>query len=248
MDMNTQTKWYLIIIGAVALVSIGWFGYSSWSSNTKEGTAGQTQSFTIYADKQPLLDAALVFPEGFPSDAQKIVNDNVNKLRGNIEENPADYASWLDLAIQYKTIGDYEGARDVWEYINLAAPNQSISFQNLGNLYSQFLRDYPKAEENYLQAIKNAPNQSSAYTGLAEMYKYSYKQDTTAAVDILQKGIKVLGSPQNVDLIVALAAYYKDSGYMSDAKKYYEEARSAAKKLGNTALEQQLTTEINALQ
>lgn len=246
----TQNRGYLLIIGGVVLLAAlglgGWYGYTNWWGGSQGAT--QQGGFTVMADKQPSLDKALLFPASFPEDAKALVQERVDAQIAALKENPADYAAWLDLAISYKTVEDYEFARDIWEYVNVAAPTQSISFQNLGDLYTNYLKDYPKAEENYLEAIKNAPNQMSAYVGLADLYHYSYKQDSSSAVDILKQGIDAIGVPQNVDLTIALAAYYKSTGDTVRAIEQYTVAQDAARKLKNTILEQQLQTEINALQ
>lgn len=252
--MNASNKVYLIVIGAiVALIVLavgGWFAYQKWhggSINDQGTTLNVSGGFTVNAKTQPDLNRKLTFPKDFPGDAKKIITDNVATLVENLKKNPADYSSWLDLAIQYKTIADYEGARLVWEYVNTAAPTQSISFHNLGNLYDLYLKNYPKSEENYLTAIKNGPNQTSSYLGMHELYRYSYKQNTSAAVDILLQGMKAIPAPGNVDLTIMLASYYKDKHDIANAKKYYQQALAVVRGLGNNAMVTQLTAEISAL-
>lgn len=231
----------LIVLG-------GWYGYKAWQGSQNSGTTIRTENgFIINPKIQPSLNRSLSFPKDFPGDAKAIVIKRVGELRDTLKKNPGDYASWLDLAIQYKIISDFEGARQIWEYVNVAAPTQSISFQNLGNLYDLYLKDYPKSEENYLKAIANAPGIPAAYLGLHELYRYSYKADTTAAVDILKQGIDAVKSPDNLDLMIMLASYYKDKGDKSNAIKYYGEVRSKAQTLKNYDLANQMTTEIKAL-
>ena len=153
----------------------------------------------------PNLDKSLIFPDGFAEDAKKIVTEKVKNLTANLKSNPDNFSAWLDLAIYRKMIHDYQGAREIWEYLNNTYPTQSISFGNLGDLYHYFLKDFSKAEVNFKQAIVNSPNRIDLYRGLFELYKYSYKQNTSAAEDILLSGLKA--NPDNPDLQNLLTQY-----------------------------------------
>ena len=151
----------------------------------------------------PSLDKPLIFPDGFTDDAKKVVTEKTRRLTADLKNNPDNFSAWLDLAIYRKMIHDYQGAKEIWEYLNKAYPTQSISFGNLGDLYHYFLKDFPKAEVNFKQAIANSPNRIDLYRGLFELYKYSYKQNTSAAEDILLSGLKA--NPDNPDLQNLLA-------------------------------------------
>ena len=94
----------------------------------------------------------------------------------------------LALGLEKKRINDYEGARDAWERAGIVSPTNSVSFNNLGDLYAYYLKDNKKAEENFLTAIKNGPNQIYIYRSLYEFYRYVLKDDAKAK-GILQKGI-----------------------------------------------------------
>jgi tetratricopeptide (TPR) repeat protein len=243
-----------MVIGGVAIVAAlavaGWYGYQKWHVSTAKDsgtTVAINAGFTVDPKTQPDLNRKLVFPAAFPADAKKILTDHVALLVAKLKKDPSDYSSWLDLAIGYKTVGAYEGARQVWEYLNGAAPTQSISFQDLGDLYDLYLKDYPKSESNFLTAIKNGPNQTNPYLGLYELYRYAYKQDTSAAADTLIRGIKAIPAPQNIDLETTLAGYYRDKGDTANAKKYYIQARTEAAAAHDSAAVAQLTAEINAL-
>jgi Tfp pilus assembly protein PilF len=60
---------------------------------------------------------------------------------------------------------------------------------------------------------------------------------------ILIEGIEA--NPSNTDLLVTLAAYYKDIEDNTNAKKYYEQARDEAQKLGNIQLVELLDVELS---
>ena len=109
----------------------------------------------------------------------------------------ADYdrrEDWLNLGIWRKTIGDYEGAREAWEFVILIRPNDAVSYHNLGDLYSYNLIDFPKAEKYYLAAIAKEPAAAFFYIKLHEFYRYFLKRPDLAE-DILVKAVKAIGDP-----------------------------------------------------
>ncbi len=129
-------------------------------------------------------------------------------LRADMEEiipilrkSPGDFDTWLELAIHYKIAGDYEGAADVWQYVVYAAPSvqRTVALSNLGDLYMNFIKDYPKAEGYYRQALAINPTVISYYRDLYTLYRYLYKIDTSAASDILTEGLAK--NPGNADLL-----------------------------------------------
>jgi tetratricopeptide (TPR) repeat protein len=123
--------------------------------------------------------------------------------------------------------GDYKGAEADWLAAKEKSPANLVPYNNLGNLYHYYLKDFPKAEQNLLKVIELDPSYISGYRNLLDLYRYSYQQNTTKAVDILQKGLKE--NPKNIDLYVLLANYYQEKGDMKNARLNYnlalEEAR-----------------------
>lgn len=181
----------------------------------------------------PDIDRPLVFDSTIPKSAQKQIGDKIENLKKTIKDEPTRIDYWLDLGVQWNIIGDYEGAKIAWEYAVSMNPQDSTIFSNLGKLYHLYLNDFPKSEKNLLKAIENSPNTIAHYHDLHELYRYSYKQDTKLAVEVLLEGLAE--NPNNVDILVTLATYYKEISDNTNAKKYYEQAREEAQKLlGNT--------------
>ncbi len=120
---------------------------------------------------------------------------------------PSNFKAWIDLGADRKHAGDYQGAAAAWEYASILYPTNVISFNNLGDLYMNFIHDYPKAESNYLREIANKPNDINSYTTLFTLYSELYKQNTPAAVDILNKGIAA--NPNETSLKAMLDDYNK---------------------------------------
>ena len=92
------------------------------------------------------------------------------------------------MGVYRKIIGDYEDAREVWEYAGAIRPQNSVSFNNLGELYAYYLKDNKKAEENYAKAIENDPSAIYIYRNFFDFYRYVAK-DTIKSPTILEKGI-----------------------------------------------------------
>jgi len=198
----------------------------------------------------PELTSSIVFPDSLSEEARVIIANNIATLIDKLENNKDSFSEWLNLAAQYKIIEDYERTRDILEFLDMAFTNSDTVLNNLGNLYHYDLKNYPKSEESFLKAVGNNADNVQAYIGLHELYKYSYKQDTDLAIDTLVEGIEA--NPRSTDLLITLASYYKERGNMSkgdqtNAKKYYEQARDEAEKLGNTQLVDTLNEEINNL-
>jgi len=248
---------YAIVIGAAALALAGlltfWYAdvFSSLGKKTNEpnvniGGVTIAPSITDTSIPAPEIPRKVVFQASIPKEAQKIIRDHIETLTENLESNPRDINTWLDLALQYKAANDIEGAKEVWEYLTLAAPEHSLSFYNLGYLYHISLKDYAKSEEYYKKAIQMEPNQELYYTGLHELYRYSYKQETNAAVDILKQGMKQM--PNSINLVLTLAGYYRDEKRdKKNAVQYFTQARDMAKEAGNNELVATLDREIAAL-
>lgn len=193
----------------------------------------------------PDLDRAIVFYTDMPEEAKIIMRERINVLTSTLKDNSNQLSKWLSLGIQWKSIGDYEGAREAWEYASALRPSNNISFLNLGDLYHYYLKDFPKAEENLRTSIKNNPTYVQVYVRLHDLYKYSYKQDTSSAVDILNEGLQKI--PNNVDLLVTMALYYKVNDDAVNARVYYTKARDEALKRGDTARAELLEQELSAL-
>lgn len=234
-----------VYVGILALIIIV-LGAAFWFITKDDEPSGNIET-TVHAFdtslKQPDIHKELAFPADFPKDAQKVISENTETLRSEIENEPTNFGAWLDLAIQYKTVNDHEYAAEIWEYLAEAVPTQSVQFNNLGNIYHFFLKDFEKSEKNYITALENSPEQTIYYIGLHELYKYSYKQDTSLAEDTLLEGIEKTENP--IDLVNTLARYYKDQGDTKKAIKYFTEARDQAQNLGNKQFADQMQAEID---
>ncbi|HEY4517151.1 MAG TPA: hypothetical protein VJG64_04370 [Candidatus Paceibacterota bacterium] len=187
----------------------------------------------------------LTFNSSVSVDQRAVLNARLALVQAALTSNAYDMSSWIELGGLHETAGDYDSARIVWEYVSKQWPGNSISFNNLGDLYMNYIHDYQAAESNYLKQIQNSSSDVNAYRALFTLYTQLYKQGTSAAEDILKRGIAV--NPKAYDLQVLLARLYRDSGRMADAKVAYEAAIANAKAQGLVDLAAQIEAEEEAL-
>ncbi|OHA00778.1 MAG: hypothetical protein A3H71_01920 [Candidatus Sungbacteria bacterium RIFCSPLOWO2_02_FULL_48_13b] len=163
-----------------------------------------------------------LFTEAQKASIQKSILD----AAGSIDANPDLLAPWLQLGLYKKVIGDFEGARDAWEYASQIRPQNVVSFNNLGELYGSryYLPDFLKSELNFQQAIKNDPTYIQAYISLSELYRYSYTEKSSLAEKTLFDGLK--SNPDHTDLISYIARFYAETGKIDQAIEYYQKLKA----------------------
>jgi len=126
-------------------------------------------------------------------EAKKVLNQTIKSLK----QYPDVYEDWIQLGLYRKLIGDYEGAREAWEYAAKIRPTIGVAFHNLGNLYASELKDIEKAEQYYLKAIENEPVHIQWYVAAYEYYRF-LAHDNAKARAILRKGIEINPDQQAV--------------------------------------------------
>lgn len=194
----------------------------------------------------PALNRPLVFPAIFNEESRESIRKSVSSVAAELEKDPKNFNAWLNLAYYRKLIDDLEGARLVWEYLSAIYPSQSISFGNLADYYATAVKNYPKAEELFKKAIANEPTRVGLYRSLYELYRFSYKTNTTAAPDILKQGLSA--NPGTLDLLLLLGGYYRDLKNGAEAQRYYVDARVAAERMGNGTLVSEIDRILELLQ
>ncbi len=153
---------------------------------------------------EPSLDRPITFTGSvLPPDAQTIVKTQMETIIASLKKDPTQLDLWLQLGIDRKQAGDYEGARQAFAYVQAVAPTDEISAADLGDLFANFIHDYPQAETYYLKAIADNPAVIDNYRNLYTLYHYQYKVGTGADTAILKTGLK--NNPGNPDLTQMLA-------------------------------------------
>jgi len=72
-----------------------------------------------------------------------------------------------------------------------------------------------------LKTIENGPDQARHYIALGELYFYYMPEKKSQIPDLYKKGLEKL--PEDYDLLIGLAQYYKEAGDKENALKYYQE-------------------------
>lgn len=202
---------------------------------------GKWDAATAPNYKQPIA-----FNADLSADVKAQINASLAKAQAQIAANPHTFAAWINLGALHKMGGDYSFAESAWIYMSKVFPTSETPFFNLASLYDYQLKDYPKAEANYLVAVKNNPHDTSVYHDLSVMYANKYKTDTNLAESILKQGIA--SNPGAYDLQVSLAEYYVQKGRIADAKAEYQAAMANAKAQGYTQVAASIQTDLDRLQ
>jgi len=254
MQTNNKNIIIFILVAVVALVFISkdkdigektdQFTVNQISTSTEvkiDSTQNKTNVVTVAT---PNLDR-LVITESVQGPLREQITSQLKEVSGSLKSNTDAFDNWILLGSYRKIAGDYEGARDAWEYASAISPLNYGSFSNLGDLYHYYLKEYPLAEKNLLISVKNNPENIAGYRDLYNLYTQSYKEKINEAPKILLSGLSK--NPNNLDLLVLLAKHYAGAGDKVNAIKYYEIAITEAQKEGNTSLKQVLESELSDL-
>lgn len=202
------------------------------SSNGASGYKVKVISSSVQtAPTHPQIDRPLAFASTVTNDQKTAFQDAANKLQAMLKNDPTSGALWINLGTVRKMAGDYEGAKEAWEYVAAAAPNNTGALSNLADLYANFLKDNAKAESYYEKVISLAPQSTDAYKDLATIYAtMNTSVANNRAEEILAQGIDA--NPRAFDLRLILARLYRQEGDMTDAKLEYSYAANSASAQG----------------
>ena len=182
----------------------------------------------------PSLERSVDFKNTLAPEVKAIMVTRIEDSIKELKKDPLNVNEWIMLGVNRKSIGDYEGARDAWEYAKALAPSSIVAWNNLGDLYHFYLKDYVKSEENWKKTITLKPDYIQGYSGLVDLYRYSFKVKLSETPVILKAGIAK--NPDSVDLQVMLAHHYQDMGQTAEAKDAYNKAIATADRLKNDSL------------
>jgi tetratricopeptide (TPR) repeat protein len=193
----------------------------------------------------PSITGTLSFPGRFSDTERATMSEQITATRLTLATNPAQYEQWLVLGILYKNIDNFVLAQQAWDYATRLRPTDARAYNNLGNLFHFYLKDFPKSEHAYRNSIAHDPANILAYKGLFELYALSFQQNTNKAVQTLEEGLA--SNPNNLDLITSLANYYRDRGDVARAESSFERALAVARSAGDTNLVQLFEDELQKL-
>ena len=243
------------ILAVLILAAAGYFIYVDTNKigNIGPGIEGTGEAI-VDVEQMPLtegvpapgLNRPLVFSApDLTSELTEFYKQNIEKLVSALKSDPKQIDKWLELGLLYKQIGDYAGAEEVWKYIAEVSSEKVIVYGNLGDLYQFYIKNYPKAEDYMKKVIALKPDNVAGYRALYDLYTLSYKEKMPEALKTLSSGLAK--NPDNYDLLVLTASYYKMVGDKVNAKIYYEKALAVADKAGMAVAKQAIEDEISNL-
>lgn len=172
-------------------------GTSTTTAPAVTGEVTGTGDYTVeYLGEPPSLDKPIVISASLSEEAKTILRNKIEVQLEILREDPKRIDVWLQLGVNRKISGDFEGAIEAWDYISVVADDatRATAFGNLGDLYMYFLKDYVNAEGNFKQAIALNPKVVDYYRALFYLYRDIYK-DNAKAEAIRAEGIK--NNPDN---------------------------------------------------
>lgn len=238
------TQKIALLAGALILIVAGVFGVSVYLAPEPVAveyalTAVQNGTFD---GTLPSIDRDVQFAPNTPEEVRAAIREKVDENQAKLAQVPYDGNVWMDLALRYHSAGDYEGAEEVWVFIVKNTPTNVTALNNLGRLYHFELKQFEDAERYFLEAIEANPARPEAYYELFDLYRYSYKKNTSAAVDIMKKA--AVQFPEDYGVPAGLGVYYRDRGQFGPARTYFEQALTLARAQNNMTAVQSLGNEL----
>jgi tetratricopeptide (TPR) repeat protein len=244
-----------VFVGALIVIIAALLGVAYFAQKNQSGTATTTPAtlisgtgYTIEEENltdTPDIHKGITFSDSIPANIRPMIQAKANIDIATLEKDKTNAGAWLDLALWYKTANDLDAAKEIWEFMTRAAPNDVTAFDNLGRMYHFDLHDFPKSESYFNQSLALNPKSTTPYIELFELYTLSYKKGTGAAENIIAKGEAEFplepGFPQ------ILASYYRDIGRTSEARVQFEKALALARKAGNLELVAAINSDIATL-
>lgn len=219
MPTNTRTRNGIVVAAFVliAILAIAYFIYTRPGKSLPASQEATTTPITTTTDGvtvsggtatvtelpsapvPPDYKKPLIFQTDVSADVRAAFQYQFDQTVKALDKDKLNFAAWVNLAILRKGTKDYKGTETILIYLSKLYPKSTVTFDNLGSLYLDFLKDYPKAELNYKTSIANDSHDINAYQQLVSLYTiYGYKDKATART-LLQQGIAA--NPGNQTLI-----------------------------------------------
>lgn len=170
------------------------------TGTSSQSTAGQANGEKELGTQEsnvpdfPVLQRPVVFSSVFSDEARTLMLKKIDASIAALEKDPRVFDEWMNLAILRKTVDDYEGAREIWEFLTVVNPKNQGPYANLAALYAFELKDPVRAEKNFTIALGLWKKDTTVWRNAYEFYRYVQKNDVRAK-EILENGIKETQSP-----------------------------------------------------
>lgn len=263
MRMNRNVILGIIIAATILVIAGGayWFKKTNEAGIIADGGATTTPNvidngnykIEVLSDTAtfdsilPDLNRTTQYGASVPEAVKLSVESKIGDIISRLKEDNTRADDWFMLAVLYHGVNDYEGAEGVWNFLLkvIKAPDVAVVYDNLGKMYKFEKKDYAKAEAYFKESIQANPESETPYLELFEMYRYSYKTGTSAAVDIANEAGKKF--PDSPDPYTLLGAYYRDLKQYDNARSAYEVALSRARATGNYDIVNSINAALDSL-
>ena len=192
---NSARTWTILAIIVIAILAVIAFMLHKPAPAPAGGSTATTISAPAATTTKTTAKSTTTVKGG-------IITVTGGTLQGGASQATVDQEyALLQQGQDKKNAGDYRGAAAIWESVALSNTFVSfIAYANLGDLYMNFIMDYPQTEVDLKQVISLKPDYIDAYRNLYMLYTaYGYKVGTSAAADILAQGLK--NNPNSPDLL-----------------------------------------------
>lgn len=188
----------------------------------------------------------IAFASSVSAEVRAALSEDLKRAQDALSADDTDFNAWMQLGSDHHLGGDNKEAEAIWLYATELFPNTGVPYDNLGNLYLDYLKDYPKAEQMFKKSLSIDSHNTAACYNLVALYTdYGYKANTSAAPDMLDQCLK--NNPGAYDVATILARYYVKESRTAEAKAIYDKAIAAAQYAGNTQAKDALIAEKNQL-
>jgi len=240
--MTLRARAIIIVVAVVLVMVAAALTYRKYTLMESTAVVVVPAQVGSDANSMPAISAPIAFGVGVTAATRLSVQAQASGIESQLAADSSNTQLWMSLATTKQIGGDYAGALEDLQYaakLNFSDPTPHMA---LGDLYTNNLKQYDKAEQEYREALAIQPAGSDPYRALFELYTTtSYKPNPTAPVDILKQGLTV--NPKAVDLQILLARYYRTEGDAADAKATFDAAIANATAQGQTDLAAQIKTD-----
>ncbi|MFA6428746.1 MAG: hypothetical protein WCW02_04390 [Candidatus Buchananbacteria bacterium] len=160
--------------------------------------------------------------EGLTNEKFEETIGQLTELKQQITKDLKNQKLWFQFGYLKEFLNDHAGAVAAWEVAYSLQSEDFVVSQNLANVYQYFIKDYAKAEYYYEQALRAKPDYTAAYQGLADLYRFNYKEKSSSFEPTMLKAISK--DPLNkVTYYSYLVEFFVGNKDLVLAKKYLAE-------------------------
>ena len=159
---------------------------------------------------------------GLSEEAFRAKIDEAYGWRETVLEDPTDANSWMRFGNVLEFLNDHAGAIRAWEKVLEFQELNFVASQNIATNYQYFLLDFPKAEENYLQALAIRPDYTTAYQGIMDLYRFNFTEKRDLFLPLVLTAIANDFSNESF-YYRELVDFYARDGKFEEARLYLDD-------------------------